>query len=83
MFDQYSSGTEAGIEGAELKAKGLAKKVAGTLTRNDGLTRSGEELRAEGQALVNDSQQDAANKSARAEADRDIALRGGEKRAHG
>jgi uncharacterized protein YjbJ (UPF0337 family) len=83
MFDQYSSGTEAGIEGAEQKAKGLAKKVAGALTHNDALTRSGEELRADGQALVDDSQQDAANKSARAEAQRDIALRGSEKRAHG
>jgi uncharacterized protein YjbJ (UPF0337 family) len=83
MFDQYSSGTEAGIEGAEQKAKGLAKKVAGALTHNDALTRSGEELRAEGQALVEESRRDAHDKQARLEAQNDIALHGSEKRAHG
>lgn len=81
VVEQYSSATEAGIEGAELRFKGAAKKLAGTITRRDDLIEAGEADLADGQALRNFSKQQDANASARSAAQRDAVLFGGERRA--
>ncbi|MDF2825276.1 MAG: hypothetical protein K0R68_2684 [Mycobacterium sp.] len=79
-MDQYSSGTEAGIEGAERKVKGAAKKIAGALTGRDDLTEEGGADSARGDELVKYSRQQSEASAARANARRDTVLRGGERR---
>jgi uncharacterized protein YjbJ (UPF0337 family) len=78
VFDQYSSATEAAIEGAQDKAKGVTKQILGTLTGRDDLVEQGRAQRAEGARLAESSREEAEIASAKAQAQRDTAFGGGE-----
>jgi uncharacterized protein YjbJ (UPF0337 family) len=80
VFDQYSSATEARLEGAEREITGVVKKLAGAITGREELAEAGDSELAEGKALIEESRRRAEVQSARVEAQRDTMLGAGEGR---